>query len=154
MHWARRHVNPMVALHAMAGSNRWQEAWPQMARYGRCQTQQKRQQRQLARRPAKAPMPLVLRPSAPPLALAPALTESPRPSPPSKPTVHQASKGPCRPPPDHPWRRFPVSWRGGSAAQKGRLRKTLTHTPHSEGTAALDVVAECRSPHNRAHVPW
>jgi hypothetical protein len=112
MHWARRCVYPVVALRAPACSDRWQEAWPQMAQYVRHQTQQKRQQRQRARRPAKARMLLVLLQATPPLVLAPAPTESRRRSPSSKLTVHQASKGPYRPPPDHPWRRFRIRWRG------------------------------------------
>jgi hypothetical protein len=118
MHWARRYVNPMVALRAMACSDRWQEAWPQIAQYVRYQTQQKRHQRQLARRPTKSPMPLVPLPSAPPLTLAPTLTEHPRPSPSSKPPVHKAAKGPYRPPSDHPWRRFPISWRGAQQSKR------------------------------------
>jgi hypothetical protein len=28
MHWARAHINPMVALRTIACSNRWSEAWP------------------------------------------------------------------------------------------------------------------------------
>ncbi|HEX9871086.1 MAG TPA: hypothetical protein VGC99_21315 [Candidatus Tectomicrobia bacterium] len=35
MHWARQHVNPMVALRAMACSDRWQEAWPQITQHVR-----------------------------------------------------------------------------------------------------------------------
>ncbi len=30
MHWARKHVDPMVALRTVACSDRWEEAWPQI----------------------------------------------------------------------------------------------------------------------------
>jgi hypothetical protein len=30
MHWARDHVNPMVALRNIVCSDRWEEAWPQI----------------------------------------------------------------------------------------------------------------------------
>jgi len=30
MHWAREHVDPMVALRTVACSDRWEEAWPQI----------------------------------------------------------------------------------------------------------------------------
>jgi hypothetical protein len=33
MHWARAHVNPMVALRTIACSDRWQEAWRQIAQH-------------------------------------------------------------------------------------------------------------------------
>lgn len=32
MHWARDHVNPMVALRTVVCSDRWGEAWPQISR--------------------------------------------------------------------------------------------------------------------------
>jgi hypothetical protein len=116
MHWARRHVKPLVALRALACSDRWQEASPHMAQHGRHQTQQDRQPRQRVRRQAKAPMPLATRQPEPPIALATAAPETPRPTPrrapSSTPTVHKAAKGPYRPPPDHPWRRFRIRWRG------------------------------------------
>ena len=31
MHWARAHVNPMVALRTIVCSDRWEEAWPQIS---------------------------------------------------------------------------------------------------------------------------
>jgi hypothetical protein len=52
--WARRPLNPMGALRAMACSDRWQEAWPQMAQQRRHQVRHSGRQRQLARRPAQA----------------------------------------------------------------------------------------------------
>jgi hypothetical protein len=32
MHWARAHVNPMVALGTVGCSDRWAETWPQVAK--------------------------------------------------------------------------------------------------------------------------
>jgi len=42
MHWARPHVDPMVALRNIACSDRWEEAWPQIARELRRQAAQRR----------------------------------------------------------------------------------------------------------------
>jgi len=123
-HWARRPGNPMVVLRAMACSDRWQEAWAQMAQHVRHQTQQDRRQRQLARRQAKAPRPLATLPPAPPIALAPAPTASPRRSLSSTPTVHKTSKGPYRPPPNHPWRRVRINWRGAQQTKSVACAKS------------------------------
>ena len=40
MHWARAHVNPMLALRNVACNDRWDEAWPQIALALRRQDQQ------------------------------------------------------------------------------------------------------------------
>jgi hypothetical protein len=115
MHWARRHVNPMVALRAMACSDRWAEAWPQMAQHVRQQAQQARKQRQLARRQAKASLPVATPPLAQPVILPMAPTAGPqlarRLSSLPTPTMPKAMQAPHRPPPEHPWRRFPISWK-------------------------------------------
>jgi len=42
MHWARPHVDPMVALRNIACNDRWEEAWPQIARELRRQAAQRR----------------------------------------------------------------------------------------------------------------
>ena len=56
MHWARPHVDPMLALRNIVCSDRWDEAWPQIVRTLRQQAQQRhaeqRQQRRTARRSA------------------------------------------------------------------------------------------------------
>ena len=65
MHWARSHVNPLVALRTVACSDRWAEAWPHIEAHLRQHVQQKRRQRQRTRRTALAatstppPMPAV-----------------------------------------------------------------------------------------------
>jgi hypothetical protein len=50
MHWARSHVNPLVALRTIAFNDRWDEAWPQVTIVLRRQAWQRRLQRQQARR--------------------------------------------------------------------------------------------------------
>jgi hypothetical protein len=52
MHWARSHVNALVALRTVACSDRWTEAWPQIESHLRHDIHQKRRQRQRERRAA------------------------------------------------------------------------------------------------------
>jgi hypothetical protein len=95
MHWSRPQVNPMLALRNIVCSDRWSEAWPQIADWLRYQTRQHRRQQQKLRRPPPQPRPLL-----DDLPLASVSTEPPpSPPPPSK---------PYRPPANHPWRRSPV----------------------------------------------
>jgi hypothetical protein len=42
MHWARPHVDPMVALRNIACNDRWEEAWPQITGELRRQAAQRR----------------------------------------------------------------------------------------------------------------
>lgn len=42
MHWAEKHVNPMLALRNILCSNRWKEEWPRIEARLRRQTRQKR----------------------------------------------------------------------------------------------------------------
>jgi hypothetical protein len=53
MHWAREHVNALVALRTIACSDRWAEAWPRIEHYLREQLRQRRRQRQATRRAAR-----------------------------------------------------------------------------------------------------
>jgi hypothetical protein len=41
MHWARAHVNPLVALRTIACANRWNEAWPRISARLRADAQQR-----------------------------------------------------------------------------------------------------------------
>lgn len=123
MHWARSHVNPMVALRAMACSDRWPEAWPPIAQQVRQHGWQVRPQRQRTSRPSQVPVsplasrqPVVL-PSTPAAGAPPAPLRFPA----SRPTPRQGAPGPYRPPPNHPWRRFRAS--GKSTPQT----KTVAH---------------------------
>ncbi|HEV2239003.1 MAG TPA: ISKra4 family transposase [Ktedonobacterales bacterium] len=50
MHWARAHVNAVVALRTIACSDRWSEAWPQIELHLRQQIRHTRRQRQRVRR--------------------------------------------------------------------------------------------------------
>jgi hypothetical protein len=114
-HWARGHVHPMVALRAMACSDRWAEAWPQIAQQVRQQVGQGQRQRQSARRQRKALAPLAPRPTPPPVVPPSRPAEEPMPAPlrvpAPPPAARKGAKGPNRPPPDHPWRRFRISWK-------------------------------------------
>jgi len=42
MHWARPHVNPLVALHTIACSDGWAEAWPQIVQQVQPQARRRR----------------------------------------------------------------------------------------------------------------
>lgn len=104
MHWTREHVDPMLALRNIVCNNRWDEAWPQITTRLRQQAQQRRlarhQQRRLApsRQPGPAPHP---DPAPPPAAS----TNNHLPSSASPP---KSSRGPWRPPTDHPWRHMSI----------------------------------------------
>jgi hypothetical protein len=112
MHWARAHVNPMVALRTIACSDRWQEAWPQIAQHIRHQYWQGRLYRQTARRqsqgreclPTLPPHESVSLPTPSAKEALPAPLRAPLPPP----TARKVAKCPSRPPPDHPWRRFRI----------------------------------------------
>jgi hypothetical protein len=83
MHWARAHVNPLLALRGAACSDRWGEAWPQLARHLR------------TRRPARAAHRRAAR--------------SPQPCPPPAPPAPLPAPAPARPSgAAHPWRRLPA----------------------------------------------
>lgn len=103
MHWAREHVNPMVALRNVLASERWETDWPQIAQRLRAAPLQQRQQRQRTRwtqrrttTPAAAP------------------TETPKSQPvpvatvPHKAVSPRKTKQPYRPPANHPWRHSPI----------------------------------------------
>jgi hypothetical protein len=93
MHWARTNVNPLVALRALACSDRWAEGWTQIWAQWGADTAAGRQARRAARRP-------VAPPSAPP------------PSRPERATAQRTvarlrlGRGAgSRPAADHPWRK-------------------------------------------------
>ena len=104
MHWAKHNVNPLVALRAIACSDRWAAAWPgivgQLRRQARARATVRR-----AARPAPPPQ---ISPAAP-LAPLPALSRSPAPPapalapPPSRPSPKTIVNG--RPTAAHPWKR-------------------------------------------------
>jgi hypothetical protein len=54
MHWARTHVNPMVALRNVVCSERWAQVWPQVACHRRVQARQARRERRVKAQAARA----------------------------------------------------------------------------------------------------
>ena len=121
MHWARANVNPLLALRGAACSDRWDEAWPQLAHRLR-----NARREHAARRRADRATPAARRPYAPPSAPPPAV-QSTRPTPalPAAAAV-SAPVAVTAPPPDrsrvprpnHPWRRLPA---GVGAATRVRF---------------------------------
>jgi hypothetical protein len=112
MHWARLHVDPMLALRNIVCNDRWEEAWPQIAGELRCQPFQRRARRCEMRQASRGEEMNGTNPTAetdeikspaPPL---PEATPEPTPSVGSiaEPSAEQPRK-PCRPAPDHPWRK-------------------------------------------------
>lgn len=55
MHWARAHVNPLVALRNVVCSERWAQVWPQVVSTRRAEAQQARRERRAAGRAAAEP---------------------------------------------------------------------------------------------------
>lgn len=94
MHWDRAQVNPMLALRNVVCSDRWTEAWPQIADRLCRQAALRRQQLQKQRRPQLQP-----RPPLPDLPLLPEPPPVPEPAP---------LPQPHRPAANHPWRRSPI----------------------------------------------
>ena len=101
MHWARSHVNPLVALRTVACSDRWTEAWPQIERHLRDQARQRRTQRQRAHRAARTSS------CANQIAAVPARS-SPRSAPQPTPATRSPRIVNGRPTADHPWKKHPL----------------------------------------------
>lgn len=111
MHWARPHVDPLVALRDVLCSARWDQDWPQIAtrlRADHLKTRQQRQRMRWAQRRAVAPVSASTTPVAlanaelPRLELIQTITAQPNSSSLDKP------KQPYRPPANHPWRHSPI----------------------------------------------
>lgn len=112
MHWARAHVDPMLALRNIACSDRWAEAWPQITATLRQQahqrTAQRRHQRQLLTATAAAPAAMHTPATINQTSVAPSPSSPPAPTALTPPLVVPAPRQPWRPPADHPWRRMPI----------------------------------------------
>ena len=111
MHWARPNVDPMLALRNIDCSDRWEEAWPQIARGLRQQSASRRAQRQRKRREAQAPPlddPLPVPEPQP--ATVPVVPTQPLPAPPetSAGRAQPETGGTRRPAPNHIWRHSPI----------------------------------------------
>jgi len=114
MHWARPHVNPLLALRNIACNDRWEEAWPQIVMSLRQQDRQRRAERRQKRHaqctamPQLAANPVPLIPDQPSLT---PVTPSVEPIAQNSLAIHPAQAKPAkpwRPPADHPWRHMPV----------------------------------------------
>src|SRR3989304_1128071 len=53
MHWARSHIDPILALRNIVCNDRWEEAWPQIVVYQRQRDAARRAARQQKRREAR-----------------------------------------------------------------------------------------------------
>ncbi len=129
MHWARPHVDPMLALRNIVCSDRWPEAWPQIAQTLRQQARQRRSARREKRRQsplALAPTPDQTQalPPPPPAASATATDNAPSRHLPNSDAPTTASNEPWRPAANHPWRHMPI----GRARFKSPANQTNAKT--------------------------
>lgn len=114
MHWARNHVNPMLALRNVVCNDRWEEAWSQIVSTLRQQDRQRRVERLHRRRASAIASPqLPADPIPTPHAQqftgpAPALDAQPTPSTSSDPPSPAILEPPWRPATNHPWRHMPI----------------------------------------------
>jgi hypothetical protein len=101
MHWARAHVDPLVALRTVACADRWTEVWPLITTRLRADAHQRRRTRRQAHRQAPpTPTPVEL---TPPPAVVTAAGPNPLLTPPS-PRGKSIVNG--RPSSLHPWKRY------------------------------------------------
>ena len=125
IHWARSHVDPMLALRNIVCNDRWEEAWPQIVVYLRQRDAARRAERQRKRRDARAPAavnrPTMAEPAPPALPVATKTPRRPDSAPmPTAVVVPPKSEGPRRPAPNHPWRHMPI---GRAQYQPARPRE-------------------------------
>jgi hypothetical protein len=112
MHWAPAHVTPLAALRAMACSDRWTEAWPQITAQLRHAAQAGTAARRLARQAAApapvldvGPAPVLAVPEPQPSRSGEASTPAPAPlRPPASAPGRGRAPAPHRPAATHPWR--------------------------------------------------
>ena len=122
MHWARDHVDPMLALRNIVCNDRWAEAWPQIETRLREQARQRRAARRQQRRPvtcSKSVGPVAEVTPSPP-------TGTPLPRAQAVPMVPAIAAAPPshRPAPNHPWRHSPIGrarFRPARAQPAGKL---------------------------------
>ena len=127
MHWARAHVNPMLALRNAVCNDRWPEACTQIYSYQRQQRQRKRQVRRalhLAHRVTVEPKIVEHSCPPPPAPIRVVANAEPLALPQSsglQATDLRLPRQPWRPGPDHPWRHMPIG--------KARYRQSSPHPP-------------------------
>jgi hypothetical protein len=103
MHWARVHVNPMLALRNIACSDRWEEAWPQICEHLR-RSRRDRSRERRAERLAEATTIQALPEQQVPLPPEPRREAATYQQSAHLP-LNRDSPGTRRPAADHPWRR-------------------------------------------------
>jgi hypothetical protein len=116
MHWARCHVDPMVALRNIACSDRWEEAWPHISQCLRQQTKAAQRQHHQKRQAQRGPAPSSTTPLSLPIVIdlpvaeaTPPLRQLPKGAPTTQPPSSPSQpKQPYRPAAHHPWRRSPI----------------------------------------------
>jgi hypothetical protein len=112
MHWARPHVDPMLALRNLACNDRWDEGWAHIVEELRRQTRLRSITRRQQRRarceapPVRSQTPAPASSNVIPQTEA-VLASAHVPAPSAK-SVPDKPKEPRRPAPDHPWRRSPI----------------------------------------------
>lgn len=99
MHWARAHVDPMVALRTVACANLWTETWPRITTRLRAQAEQQRRTRRRARHPTPTPAPVHVESLTPTAAVAQSSPSADTPARQGKSIVNR------RPTAMHPWKR-------------------------------------------------
>ena len=111
MHWARPHVDPMLALRNLACNDRWDEGWSHIVAELRRQTRLRAVTHRQQRRARCEAQPVLSRQTTPSsIEVRPQTEVVPAahvPAPPAKP-VADKPKERQRPAPDHPWRRSPI----------------------------------------------
>jgi len=114
MHWARAHVNPMVALRCALCSDRWPETHTQVLAYLQQQakdTRQMRRQKQLAQQtptPEPTETHSCTQVSEPVVEIRLPQDDSSGDTPSPASSDSPAPRKPWRPAPDHPWRHSPI----------------------------------------------
>ena len=141
MHWAREHVNPMVALRTVVCGDRWEEVWPQISQRQRQksggqpagrQTKPGDQERPAGKEASVAKTPPPVRKAAVPPPRNTRATHGPDDGPERRP-----STAPHRTPaPNHPWRRMSIGRKSPHAKTSPPTpRENLTHTHGCSGTS-------------------
>jgi hypothetical protein len=106
MHWAREHVNPLVALRTLVYCGWWAQAWPAIAHWQRQHARQGATVRRQARRASTSTAaPPLDDPAAPPLDDPAVVPPGPAAQTAHPNTPRSRQRTPYKPPPDHPWRR-------------------------------------------------
>jgi len=107
MHWAREHVNPMLALRNIVCSDRWAQAWPEIATRIREKVAQRRRSRRQNRR-VKQSIQSMCKPDISQASEAKVAVKRDTEAKSGVSSGVPTSTGPYRPAPDHPWRRSPI----------------------------------------------